>query len=190
MLSTAKDILEIIYYIAFTIFTYKLVEFAGKTYTFDTDKSYKLFCKIYVDESSKHKHGFRFGVEIFNNGNGIAEEVELKLDDKLITTIDFIKPKESFFFPLGTVGQMLGGNYVWLDTEDGQKRPDSYKISLIVNNQETVYRVSTGLLYAYRSEVDSDLKDVATQIKDFNKNTQSNLSQISKKMDDVARKLR
>lgn len=190
MLSTAKDILEIIYYIAFTIFTYKLVEFAGKTYTFDTDKSYKLFCKIYVDESSKHKHGFRFGVEIFNNGNGIAEEVELKLDDKLITTIDFIKPKESFFFPLGTVGQMLGGNYVWLDTEDGQKRPDSYKISLIVNGYETVYTVNTGLLYAYRSEVDSDLKDVATQIKDFNKNTQSNLTQISKKVDDVARKLR
>lgn len=173
-----KDFLEIVYYIAFIILTWELVSFAKKTFLFETDKSYKLLCKVYVDESSVHKHGYRFGIEVFNYGQGIAENVILSLDGEKLTTIDFIKPNESYYFQVGTVGQMLDSNYIWLDILSEQIKPDSFKIDIEVQGQKINYRVSADLLYAYRSEVDGSLKDITKQIEKSSKDICDSIKKI------------
>ena len=40
-----KDFFELVYYIAFIILTYLIVKYAIKTYAFQTEKSFKLYCK-------------------------------------------------------------------------------------------------------------------------------------------------
>lgn len=163
-LNTVKDILEIIYYIAFIILTFLIVVYAKKTYKLQSKENYRLLCKINVQETTLSDYDFRYLLEIYNHGNMVARQIEVAVFDNHITTIDFIKPGESYMFPLGTVGQMIEFNRVWPDSGDELKKGDPILVRLTVDSQDYEFSVNTDLLFSYRGTYTGTLKDVSNQL--------------------------
>ena len=57
-----KDILEIVYYVAFIILTYLIVRYAKKTYILQSNKEFQLLCKVCVMEETLGTYQFRYAV--------------------------------------------------------------------------------------------------------------------------------
>jgi len=81
---------EIFYYIAFVLLTIGLVFFAAKTYFFQTKKSIQLFCKS-VEKSANHGCSNLY-IEVYNYGNAVAQNINIKIQDQDFGTIPFLKP--------------------------------------------------------------------------------------------------
>lgn len=121
-MAVLKDSLEIIYYIAFIVLTALIVYYAYKTYKFQSEKSCELLCKVCILEETLGDFEFRYALEVYNHGNQVAERVKIVINGESITVADFIKPNESFVYPLGNIGQMIGCNRVWPDQGEKENR--------------------------------------------------------------------
>lgn len=147
-----KDILEIIYYIAFIVLTYLIVKYAKQTYILQSSKNSKLLCKIFVKASNVENGMFPFYLEIYNFGNDVAKDIEVFFYETKITTIDFIKQNESYYFPLGNVVQTLAGNRVFiLDNKKEIENDTTIHIKLLMQEKTSVFEMSTDILFASRS---------------------------------------
>ena len=113
-----KDVLEIIYYIAFIILTVLIVKYAKQTYDMQSEKKYKLLCKLFFDRKSVEKSSFSFFLEVYNYGNVVSENIEIFVGEKRITTIDFVKPNESYYFPLDMQPLYLSYIHHQISTQD------------------------------------------------------------------------
>ena len=89
---------ELIYYIAFIVLTIGLVIFAAKTYFFQTKKSTKLFCKSI--EKSAASGNSNLYIEVYNYGNTVAQNINVKIQDVDFGTIPFLKPGEVYLIPI------------------------------------------------------------------------------------------
>lgn len=98
LLDTVKDILEIIYYVAFIVLTWLIVRYARKTYILQSNKQFQLLCKVCVMKETLGSFQFYYALEIYNYGNDVARQIGVVIEDKQVTSIDFIKPNESYFF--------------------------------------------------------------------------------------------
>lgn len=89
---------ELIYYIAFIILTIGLVIFAAKTYFFQTKQSTKLFCKSIEKPAASGNSNLY--VEVYNYGNAVAQNINVKIQDVDFGTIPFLKPGEDYLIPV------------------------------------------------------------------------------------------
>ena len=160
-----KDLLEIVYYIAFIVLTFLIVKYAKKTYKFQISKSSKLLCKISASPNYAQKYIFNFDLEIYNYGNDLAKDVKVFIDDTQITTIHFIKPNESLLYPIGEVHQMISTNRVWLNfCEKELEKEDVLSVRLETDRKIKSFEVNIDILFALRTTETTTLDDVARSI--------------------------
>ena len=88
----------LIYYVAFIILTISLVIFAAKTYFFQTKQSTKLFCKSIEKPAASGNSNLY--VEVYNYGNAVAQNINVKIQDVDFGTIPFLKPGEDYLIPV------------------------------------------------------------------------------------------
>ena len=89
---------EIIYYVAFIVLTIGLFFFAAKTYFFQTKQTVKLFCKSIERHASSGNSNLY--IEVYNSGNTVAENVNVKIQGVEFGTIPFLKPGEDYLIPI------------------------------------------------------------------------------------------
>lgn len=97
-LKLATEQWEIIYYVAFIVLTIGLVIFAGKTYYFQTKQTASLFCKSI--EKSAASGNSNLYIEVYNFGNVVAQNINVKIQEQDFGTIPFLKPGEDYLIPI------------------------------------------------------------------------------------------
>lgn len=151
---------ELVYYIAFIILTGLLVWYAAKTYFLQSKEQFQILCKMCVISDVPGGAAKGFGLEIYNHGNVVKEDIIINYRGKYYTTIDYIKPNESVVIPLGTIIQMPGGkNYLTCNMEKVMPS-DISQISLSVDGVTMQHEVNTDLLYSYHGGATA-LSDIA-----------------------------
>lgn len=162
-----KDILEIVYYIAFIVLTFLIVLYAKKTYSFQTKSESTLFCKLYVPTAELGFVEQLVCLEVYNYGNRTARNVTINIGAKKVATVDYIKPNESAALPIGEVLRMMGCNRVFIQAQE--IHADTITITIGVDGKEIPFEVSTTAL-TLRSEVlHNEPEVVARTLQDINK---------------------
>lgn len=82
----------------FYCFDHWSCDFAAKTYFFQTKKSTKLFCKSI--EKSAASGNSNLYIEVYNYGNTVAQNINVKIQDVDFGTIPFLKPGEDYLIPI------------------------------------------------------------------------------------------
>lgn len=180
-----KDILEIIYYVAFIILTWLIVRYARKTYMLQSNKGFQLLCKVCVMKETLGAFEFRYALEIYNYGNDVARQIGVVIEDEQVTSIDFIKPNESYIYPLGSVGQMMSCNRVWPDRGEELTRGTPIKVQLTANQKTYIFNMNTDLLYEYRGVAMGTLSDISKEIGDAG----DKIKKLSDKLDNIATRI-
>lgn len=161
-----KDVLEIIYYIAFIVLTGLIVKYAKQTYVLQSRKDSKLLCKIFVDTLNIDNTFFPFYLEIYNFGNEVSKDIEVSLLENQLFKVDFIKPNESCYIPVGNVIQTLGGNRVMLlDDEIMQEDSLIVRIKMLKEKTSMIFDLNTSILFASKS-MESGSDKIVDAIKD------------------------
>lgn len=181
-LQLVKDGLEIIYYVAFIILTWLIVRYARKTYILQSNKEFQLLCKICIMKETLGGSEFHYALEIYNYGNDVARQIGVLIENEQVTSIDFIKPNESYIYPLGSVGQMLNCNRVWPNYGGELTRGTPIKVQLTANQKIYTFNVNTDLLYEYRGVAMGTLHDISKAINDAG----DKLKKLSDKLDNIA----
>lgn len=185
LLGILKDILEIVYYVAFIILTYLIVRYAKKTYILQSNKEFQLLCKVCVMEETLGTYQFRYALEIYNYGNDVAKNVGVIIEDKHVTNVDFIKPNESYIYPLGAVWQMLSCNRICSNQGEELTRGTPIHIQLTVNQKAYAFNINTDLLYDYRGVTMGTLRDISKEIG----NTGDKIKKLSDKLDNISTRI-
>ena len=167
---------ELTYYITFIILTALLVWYAAKTYILQSKESFRILCKMCVISDIPGGKAKGFGVEIYNHGNVVKENLILNCQGKYYTTIDYIKPNESVVIPLGTIIELPGGKNILMCNLEKLTSSDISRISLCVDGVVKEYEVNTDLLYSYHggatalNDIVKALGDIDTKIGKLGKN--------------------
>ena len=184
-MNIVKDVLEIIYYLAFIILTWLIVRYARKTYILQSNKTFQLLCKTCVMQETLGSYQFQYALEIYNYGNEVAKHIGVVIEDEQVTNIDFIKPNESYIYPLGTVVQMVNCNRVWLNQGQELARGTPIKVQLTVNQKTYSFDMNTDLLYEYRGVTMGTLRDISKEIV----NAGNAIKKLSDKLDKIATRI-
>ena len=168
-----KDIFEIIYYMAFIVLTWLIVKYSIKTYKLQSSKTSKLLCKISVSPGKNDKDFSQYYLDIYNFGNEVAKEIEIWVEENFITTIGFIKPNESYYYPIGTVSQMISCNRVCLlDEEREIEKDQSIAVKLKTKEHTCDFMLNTDILFAARRDWGSDYERIADAIEEVSRTIQ------------------
>ena len=157
---------ELTYYITFIILTGLLVWYAVKTYFLQAKKSFQILCKLCVISDIPGGTAKGFGVEIYNHGNVVKENLILNYQDKYYTTIDYIKPNEAVVIPLGTIIELPAGKNILSCNLKNVTPSDISQISLSIDGKVKQYKVNTDLLYSYHGGATA-LNDIVDALKDI-----------------------
>lgn len=139
-------ILEGIYYVAFIIFTFLLVVYAKNTYLLQSKRDSQLFCKVCLLEETLEGHCF--AIEIYNHGNIVAKNIRIIIEGNDEIYVDFIKPAESYVYPIGQIVRTAGGNSVTLSSGFEIKPNEGLSLKLLRDEKSFDYRLNTDILFA------------------------------------------
>ena len=177
-LLTVKDYLETLYYIAFIVLTFLLVQYAIKSYKLESSRRIELLCKLVILETATIENFIGYGLEIYNAGNLVAKNVEVLVGEKFITNLDFVKPGDSSIYPLGTMLRTVD-DVISFDGEKVERGKD-IPITLRTDGIATEYVVNTDILFSLGFNDNGTLDGIEKEIK--------NLSQQLKQLTDKIRK--
>lgn len=166
------QLFELIYYVSFIILTVLLVIYAIKTYIFQSSKHSELTCKITVDGNNYEDKNFKCRkasvvLEIYNYGNMMSKSISIFLNDSkdVFTTIDFIKPEESIYIPIGTITVYGEGDIRQIELNDDTQIEQGDTVSVVLQNDKSVeYQLSTDYLFAYSQLINGSLHELAKDI--------------------------
>lgn len=145
-----KNILEIAYYIAFIILTWRIETYARNTYKLESSRKHDLLCRLAIQEDTIGSNVFGFCLEIYNAGNIVAKNVTVLESEKQITVIDFVKPNSSSYFPIAKIMHMMSGNYPAPGNSISIEKGKSLKVTLVVDGKTTDYELNTDIIFATR----------------------------------------
>lgn len=151
VLDDVKDILEIIYYIAFIVLTFLIVWYAKKTFDDQTKRVSTLFLKLFVPADQLGYTEQMVCLEVYNHGTRPAKNVSLSISSKGFAEIDYIEPNGTASLPIGEVHRMLGCNRVYIQGTEISKDA-IVKIEVSESNTGKTYELNTSSLFI-RSEV-------------------------------------
>ena len=166
MCQTVLEAFELAYYITFIILTGLLVWYAAKTYLLQSKESFRILCKMCVISDIPGGKAKGFGIEIYNHGNVVKENLILNCQGKYYTTIEYIKPNESVVIPLGTIIELPGGKNILMCNMENVNPSDISQISLSIDDIVKHYEVNTDLLYSYHGGATA-LNDIAKALGDI-----------------------
>lgn len=117
-----KDILEIIYYIAFIVLTGILVWYAKKTYVNEKKTAPILYARINYNLSDISKDVFLpVTVDLLNDGDELMTDIEVEFGSeidpaqvKLKEKIPFISAHDTYKYYIGTYNHTIGF-ITWID---------------------------------------------------------------------------
>lgn len=164
-----KDVLELIYYIAFIVLTWKIVQYARRTFELEANRQYELLCQLSIMEETTGDFIFGYALEIYNAGNKVARNVEIQASGKPVTKIDFVKPGSSAYYPMGTIMMMAGGNRSAPSTGILVEENKPVMISLIIDGKTIDYEVNTDILFATRDNMTGTLKGIENKLSGIEK---------------------
>ena len=153
-MSCIKDFLEIIYYIAFVVFTWLLVKYTYKTYKLESNRHYSLLCQV-VQQEAFVDYEFSAILEIYNEGNQIAKNVNVVIENGNPIYIDFIKAEGSFYIPLGTMVQTMVGVRPLESGNVSLKKGNPLNVSITVDEKRTDYEINTDWLFVEKNNCGS-----------------------------------
>lgn len=160
------QILEGINYVGIIILTALAVYFAYKTYMLQKDKSYNLLCRLNFLENGSVGSSFLYGLEIYNDGNKVAQNIEVVCGGTKVALIEYLKPQEVYTIPLGRWVQTISGdkydvgNAKLVNVEEGKP----LYVDLNIGEEHTRYPVSTDAIFSYKFSSDGSLKDIEKSI--------------------------
>ena len=160
MWNVILEAFELAYYITFIILTGLLVWYAAKTYLLQSKKSFQILCKLCVISDIPGGKAKGFGVEIYNHGNVLKENLIINYRGKYYTTIDYIKPNESVVIPLGTIIELPGGKNILMCNMEKLTASDITQISVSIDDVVKEYELNADLLYSYHGGATA-LNDIA-----------------------------
>ena len=146
---------ELVYYIAFIILTALLAIYAIKTYVLQSEKTYKILCKFSIISTSVGTEAIGYGAEVYNNGNIVAENIEVYYRGQYVTKLDYIKPNESILVPLGNIAQIPSGKNILFPNFGDASAKDEHTIELNISGSKQVFVASTDILFNYKGGSDS-----------------------------------
>ncbi len=164
-----KNVLEILYYIAFIILTFLIVKYAKKTYNLESEKKYELLCKLSIRNDNYEKYLIKYALEIYNAGNLVAKNIKVIVNDVEITTVDFIQPNESYLYPIGECVQTMDENIHTLSGIIIKDKGCKLEVILSIDGKEIKYNVSTDILFDSHCNNSSTLKDIENELKNITK---------------------
>ncbi|MCQ2472008.1 MAG: hypothetical protein MJ147_08230 [Clostridia bacterium] len=145
-------LLEGINIIVIILLTVLAVIYAKKTYKFESKSTSTLLCRLTVVPS---KSGFRthgYALEIYNNGNTVAQNLDITINDNYTIHIDYIKPEESFIYTMGEIQQMADGKTYCIDYMKVPIYIDKGKkniVSIKANNSEKTYELDNDAVLSF-----------------------------------------
>lgn len=166
-MSCLKDILEIIYYVAFIVLTFLIVLYAIKTYRFQTKSESTLFCKLYVPAVELGFVEQVVCLEVYNCGNRTAKNVTINIRTNKIATVDYIKPNECVALPVGEVLRMLGCNRVFIQKEE--LTDETIDIIIAVDGKEIPFEISTTTLKLRSEVLHNETQVISRTLQDIDK---------------------
>lgn len=146
IIDVIKNVFEIIYYIAFIFLTGLIVKYSIQTYRFQTHKHSELLCKIFVRQETIENKTYRFYLEIYNFGNVVAKNIDVFLGENKFVSIDFIKPNESCYLPIGEVIKAIDFNEVTI-LEKVINQDENVTVKLKLQKQEMTFILGTDMLF-------------------------------------------
>ena len=162
-----KDLLEILYYIAFIYLTCRIVLYAKKTYEDQTKQVSTLYLKLFVPSSQLGYTEQTIFLEIYNHGTRPAKNIKLVYDNKTIGTISYIKPNGSDYLPIGEVYKTLGENAVYFQNN---KLPQDSPVEVVVseNDYTMSFSLSTSVLFIRSGVLHNSEDDEVKYLKGIN----------------------
>ena len=164
-----KDWLEVIYYITFIVLTGLIVYYTSRTYALESRKNYELLCQLVINPNVALDYRFGYSLEVYNAGNIVAKKVAIQIDNKEITTLDFVKPGSSAYYPIGWMGAMEGGNTPIGNSVAIIEKDKPIKVTLSADGKTKVYDVSTDILFATRGNITGSMKGIEKKLDDIKK---------------------
>lgn len=169
---------EIFYYIAFIVLTLIIAAYTIKTYLLQSRKKSELLCKC--SESDGGKGNGRVLLEIYNHGNAVAKDICITIQKLSFGSIPFLKPRESYFIPIGH-SINTGDHKTVISFTDGINLSSSQlEVELAFCTGETqMFSIDMSLLKNVASNPEPDVKElsnISTELKNINKG----LSEIQK----------
>lgn len=162
-----KDWFELIYYVAFIVLTGLIVFYARRTYVMESSRDYELLCQLVVNPNVAQDYRFGYSLEVYNAGNMVAKKVAIQIDNKEITTLDFVKPGSSAYYPIGWMGAMEGGNAPLSNSVAIIEKDKPISVSLIADGKTKVYELSTDILFATRGNITGSMKGIEKKLDDI-----------------------
>ena len=151
MLLKVKDFLEIVYYIAFILLTWKIVCYAKKTYDDQTKQTSNILLKFSIPYDQLGLAEQMVFLELYNHGTRPAIDIAISIGENEIVQIDYISPKGRELLPIGEVIRTLGCNRVTIQNKEIDSNA-SVCITIKENGEFTEHKVNTSTLFI-RSEV-------------------------------------
>lgn len=141
-----KNIMELAYYIAFILITVGLAYYAAKTYHFQADKYSEIFFKIHIPESEMTKRQFMVMLEVYNHANIAVKNIEIQIEGEEIETIDFLKPGETYYFPIGFAFTSMAGIQAHIMSKEFNK-PTPLNVLCMLHNKKFESVVNMDIIF-------------------------------------------
>jgi len=169
IMTTVKNLLESVYYVAFIILTFLLVRYSIKTYLFQTKASSSLFCKLFILRDTLGKSEQTICLEIYNHGNIPATKVSAALGGKEIGVVDFIKPEDSAVLVVGEALRMMNGNRLFIQGEEIiDKMPVPLSVSLNGRKADEI-QLQTSTLFLHNDTMYNEEERIAQGVEKINR---------------------
>ncbi len=165
--------LEAVNYIAIILLTLLALIYAIKSYKYQSKESYDILCRLNVLDKAANGN-FVCGLEVYNNGNKVAKNIELLFENKHIVYIDYIKPEETFKFPVGLYSQSINGTthntgaHMTLPIYQGKNLELVFKI----DGKSKGISVNTDIIFEYdyvggnsNRDIERAIKEVSNSVK-------------------------
>lgn len=167
---TVLQVFELIYYISFIVLTAVLAYYAFKSYKLGANRRYELLSKLTIPDMRIEKSEFYYYLEIYNAGNIVAKNIEVYIQEKRITRIDFVKPNSTELYPLGVIGCMLNGNRSMPGGYASVNKGETLNIHLLVDSKSLEFSLNTDILFetrpseSYLQNIDHSLETIARKV--------------------------
>ena len=166
--------LEAFNYIAIILLTFLALVYAIKSYKFQSKESFNIICRLKYLDIGNAGYARTYGLEIYNDGNIVAKDVEIVCEGKRLAFIEFFKPEEIYSIPLGRALQVMSGAVIPTGLEKTVTVEKGKDLLVEVNvaklkrrfskNIKMKLSVSTDAIFAYQFSNDGSLKDIENSI--------------------------
>lgn len=172
---------EIIYYVAFVLLTLGIAFFSGKTYFFQAKKVSELFCKC-VDKSTASGNSNLY-IEIYNFGNIVSKNINVRIQGVEFGIIPFLKPTESYVIPFAYFIHFNDNKMIQSNMVEIEKDCKIINVELNINGDILKYDVDISIQQCSTKLSETDTKSIvriADELKGLERAQEKTTTEVKK----------